>query len=851
MSRTRFILAAAVAASLSGSVYAQSSYTGPNNGEWGEPANWNAGVPNAEGATANIDTAVTINLSDTGNGGAYPYTIGTLSTAIATGSVVIGNNTVTTDVLRLQVGPGGTPTINVANGPANVFYYANLEGTQGLNKTGNGRLTFRFNGADQTYSGPITISGGILGINQNGSLGNDDNDITIANGARLLAEPGSNSGTITLPASRAITLTGAQSQIGANAAAVNFVIEGTVTGDAASGLTKTDGGRVTLNGASSWGGDTRVVGGILDLNAGAGNFVQTGALLVQGGNGTSLDLRDLPSFTMNAPTRSFVVNPITTADTTGFSITSFLSSATNTITTSEFRIGGASGASQGASHTGALRLGTTNVVNAPVFTVGGFNGQGFIDFQPDLTNPSLKVRGLDGVAPLPTWTIGFTSSGTRTGGGTIDLTGGTLDAVVETLDIARHGANANNNITSRLIMPGGSLVATTVNLGTKTTEGGTPTVEAVLTQGGGTAQIRTLNMGTNPGGAALTVFRPSYNLNGGTLAAETIAAGPGGFGATSIRNLNLNGGTLENYDAATNLVVNGRDATTGGRINLVVGDNGGTIRADAGRSVTLGVNTDVSGTGTLTKAGPGALLVNGTASRPINVTAGSLGGVGTLTGAVTVTGATLAPGNGGVGTLTVNAPVSLDAASTLAVEIESASSFDKLVVGGAALTAAGKVVPTLVNGFVPAAADSFEIATAGSVAGAFDTSFGYARTADGKAGLQVQTTATSVVLSGYQLVGDVDVSGAVNNQDIAPFVALLTGGTPSGAVGFSADVDGNGVVNNQDIAPFVALLTGGRGLADVAGDPDFAPLVALVPEPGTLSLLAAAGVLALRRRRTA
>jgi hypothetical protein len=100
------------------------------------------------------------------------------------------------------------------------------------------------------------------------------------------------------------------------------------------------------------------------------------------------------------------------------------------------------------------------------------------------------------------------------------------------------------------------------------------------------------------------------------------------------------------------------------------------------------------------------------------------------------------------------------------------------------------------------------------------------------------------------LLGDIDEDGVVNNQDIAPFVAGLTGGTLSPSAAFNADVNQDGVLNNQDIAPFVALLTGGgsRPLADLAGDPEFAPLVALVPEPASLSFLAV-GALALRRRR--
>ena len=103
------------------------------------------------------------------------------------------------------------------------------------------------------------------------------------------------------------------------------------------------------------------------------------------------------------------------------------------------------------------------------------------------------------------------------------------------------------------------------------------------------------------------------------------------------------------------------------------------------------------------------------------------------------------------------------------------------------------------------------------------------------------------------LLGDLNGDGFVNNQDIAPFVLLLT--DPAGfavqypfiAGNILGDINGDSVVNNQDIAPFVALLTGARGVPDA--DPQFAPLLALVPEPASLSLLALGALAALRRRR--
>ena len=54
------------------------------------------------------------------------------------------------------------------------------------------------------------------------------------------------------------------------------------------------------------------------------------------------------------------------------------------------------------------------------------------------------------------------------------------------------------------------------------------------------------------------------------------------------------------------------------------------------------------------------------------------------------------------------------------------------------------------------------------------------------------------------LLGDVDLSGTVDFSDIAPFIAILSGG------GFQceADCDVSGTVDFSDIAPFIAILSG-------------------------------------------
>jgi len=74
---------------------------------------------------------------------------------------------------------------------------------------------------------------------------------------------------------------------------------------------------------------------------------------------------------------------------------------------------------------------------------------------------------------------------------------------------------------------------------------------------------------------------------------------------------------------------------------------------------------------------------------------------------------------------------------------------------------------------------------------------------------------------GAGLLGDMDGSGAVNNNDISPFVLALTDrptyeatypGIDADVVG---DIDGSGTLNNNDITAFVQLLTGGGPQADL------------------------------------
>jgi autotransporter-associated beta strand protein len=632
----------AVALAANASAQTTNTWTGGNTtNNFNDAANWSpSGVPNG------VDSrAVFTGLSST----SWTNTTNTLGSLLTSGgNLTIGNNGISSDVLRLETS-SGTPIISNAT---DVFFYANLEGNQGFEKAGAGRFTFRFNGDAQNYTGNILISGGVLGINQDSSLGDTNNDITIANGARLLAEPGSNSGTITLGSSRTITLAGVQSQLGSGNAAVNMVIEGNILETAGgNGLVKTDAGVVTLSGNLGYSGETRIAAGTLRLGGSAalptgqnlrfngatgtldvGATSQTvrtivfdntlgnksitgsgGSLTVNGDanqgftattNGVVYDLSGLSNFTYNRANREF------SAGATGVGVTNtFNFAASNSITATNIRLGGG-GVNNGTGQTTIVKLGAINNWNAgtDVF-LGNFQGSGNVSFQSGLTDPTLTVRGITGgSSAVPIFRVANTSSGALPTTGVLDLTGGSIDARATEFSVGYHIANANTASTGSLTMPNGTVVATTLNVAGKSATTGTPTINGTMNQSGGTVTADNVYLGGNSG-TALANFIANYNLTGGTLFAANIG-GLGSYGASTVRNLNINGGEVQNK-AGSDLTINGVDATSQGRLNVVLGASGGTFEADSGRTINIGANTVISGAGGLTKTGEGILSLSG------------------------------------------------------------------------------------------------------------------------------------------------------------------------------------------------------------------------------------------------
>jgi autotransporter-associated beta strand protein len=196
--------------------------------------------------------------------------------------------------------------------------------------------------------------------------------------------------------------------------------------------------------------------------------------------------------------------------------------------------------------------------------------------------------------------------------------------------------------------------------------------------------------------------------NGGTLVANFVQNGSGSG------TFNFNGGVLRVGPAA--------------RLNFMAGLT--TANVLAGAIIDTDTNTvsiaqpllDGGIGGGLTKRGSGTLLLESasTFSGTTTVSAGTLGGTGTLAGPLVVqSGATLSPGDS-IGVLTVNNTVTLAAGSTTVMEVSEAAGTSDQLLGVTGLTYGGTLVLRNVAGNL-AVSDLFKLFAAGSYNGAFSS----------------------------------------------------------------------------------------------------------------------------------
>ncbi len=465
----------------------------------------------------------------------------------------------TTITLGVTVHPA---SVNINNSAVNysITGAGSIAGPLALTKNGTGAFTL---GVANNFINPV-INGGTLGLTSGNNL------LPVTDTVSFAGAPGT----------PAVLDLGGNSQSLTN---LNFV---TANASATAGTVQNGKLTVTVNG-----------------------FNPLSTIAATATSGT-LDLSGLSSFTSSNTAQTFTVQD--TAATSGtFKLNLAGAGGLNNITAGTINVGQGGGT---GIPTGDLYLGQTNILNASTITLGAYRGTGNVYFESGLASSNVTFRGTSGGANrVTTLTIGSQSSGASQSF-TMDLGVANVDALVGTLYMP-NTAQTGIAETGTLNFGNGTFDILTLDLsyGNGNGNGGGSGTTGNFNQNGGLAKIQTLNLGVNPN-TGTPYLKPSYTQNSGTLAAAAITAwGATAFNnANTVRNLNLNGGTVSNYDANTDLIISGVNANSGGVVNLVLGaSTTSTLNAGTGRTIVAQTNALIKGAGNLSVTGGGTVVFDG------------------------------------------------------------------------------------------------------------------------------------------------------------------------------------------------------------------------------------------------
>lgn len=602
-----------------------------------------------------------------------------------------------------------TETLTTGGLDTNTTFAGNTSGAGGLTKVGTGNMMLS---GTNTHTGTTAVNGGALTLTGGEAIA-DTGAVTVGADGTLgvLASEiiGSLAGSgATVLATGAVLATGD---------ATNTTYSGAITG--AGSLTKVGAGNFTITGANSYTGGTTVTAGTLTGTTSSlqGDIADNGALVFdQGTDGTYAGVI----------------------------------SGTGSLTklgTGKVTISGANTYTGGTTVTAGTLAGTTTSIQ------GDVTNNATLMFDQD-TNGTYAdvVSGTGAVVKAGTGNLTVTGSNTHTGGtwmnggtvtvgatavlgdaaGILGFSGGALDvtaadASARNISLGAGGGTINSDAAldlSGVISGAGSLILTgtgvTTLTGTNTYTGGTTLAAGELTGSAASVQGNISNNG-------IVNFVSAIN--------EVYAGGMSGTGAVTkagAGNLTMTG---TNFYSGGTTVTDGTLTGDSGSLQGDIANATAVVFAQAGNGTYAG---DLSGAGTVTKSGAGTLTttgdithtggtavtggrlaVNGTLVSDVTLAAGTeLGGSGTITGNVTSTGATIAAGNS-IGTLNIAGNLTLNAASSMEVELAADGTGDLVAATGTAALA-GTVTFVAADGLYQTGTHDFVTAT-GGVSGTFGT----------------------------------------------------------------------------------------------------------------------------------
>jgi len=361
-----------------------------------------------------------------------------------------------------------------------------------------------------------------------------------------------------------------------------------------------------------------------------------------------VDMSDLTGFQLNATgqiVRIGLASGAMGSHTSSVNAVTVRLAETSTLTGLALRMGEVTANGGGGMST--LVLGQTNQLNFNTINLAYARSSAVMRFAEGATNPSVTIRAQNGTSAVTTWDMGALDNfSNNLWVATADFSGGSLDALVTTLNVGRV-ANRFGTLNASFVMDRGLLTVTNLNLGGAAgTNTGAPTsVRVVNSQftlaGPGTVNATNLVLaantslaetGTSTANATLTVRDGVLNIGAGGIAMGRADVA----GHTSNATLQFFGGTVNvSGNIAKHATGSGTAAATiqlaGATLNL----NGNSI-GTAARPIdnlqlvrgTLQNVSQINGGGAITKSGTaGDLLI--------------LAGSNSYTGATTVSGGAL------------------------------------------------------------------------------------------------------------------------------------------------------------------------------------------------------------------
>ncbi|MCA0245038.1 MAG: autotransporter-associated beta strand repeat-containing protein [Proteobacteria bacterium] len=589
-------------------------------------------------------------------------------TIISGGILQLGNGG-TTGMIAGDVFNEGTLAFNRSD---DIVFAGNISGSGDIAYMGPGTVTLT---GTNTYSGGTAITGGTVQAGSDSAFG--------AAGTRLTLINGTLQATASFTIARPITLSAPGGTFDTNGN--QLTLQGAISGSGA--LTKTGAGTLILDGVNTYRGGTTVSGGILQ--------------------GTTSSLQ------RNIVNNASVVFSQSTDGTYGGNM-----SGTGGLTKSgsgNVTLTGSNSYTGGTTVSGGTLTGTTT------------------SLQGNILNNAAVVfsQGTDGTyAGVMSGTGGLTKSGTGNltltgansyGGGTT-VSGGTLTGNTTSLqgNILNNAAvvfsqSTDGTYAGSMSGTGGFTKSGAGNLtltGANSYTGGT-------TVSGGTLTGNSASLQGNVVNNAAVVFNQGTD---GTYAGNM--SGTGGFTKNGAGNLTLtgtnsysggtvvSGGTLTGNSASLqgNIANNAAlvfDQASGGTYAGAITGSGSLTKAGAGQLILTGNN--VVGGGTTVSAG--LLTVNGSLTSNVVVgTGGMIGGNGTIVGRFASNGGIVAPGNS-IGTLTVTGNFS-QTGGVYQVEVNSGGQNDKIVATGTATIGGGATVQVLAASGTYARNTTYTIVTA-------------------------------------------------------------------------------------------------------------------------------------------